>query len=72
MARIRTGCLLDAISLFYCCEMLSLDCSVIYFQYIHAIVQLVDFDWPANILAGSHFWAQETQPLSPDGVCALV
>ena len=34
-------------------------------------MQLVDSDWPANILAGSHFQAQETRVLSPDGVCAL-
>ena len=34
-------------------------------------MQLVDSDWPANILAGSHFRAQETRALSPDGVCAL-
>ena len=34
-------------------------------------MQLLDSDWPANILAGSHFQAQETRALSPDGVCAL-
>ena len=34
-------------------------------------MQLLDSDWPANILAGSHFRAQETRALSPDGVCAL-
>ena len=34
-------------------------------------MQFVDSDWPANILAGSHFRAQETQALSPDGVCGL-
>ena len=34
-------------------------------------MQLVDSDWPTNILAGSHFRAQETRALSPDGVCAL-
>ena len=42
-----------------------------YFQYIHAIVQFLNSDWPANILAGSHFQAQETQALSPDGIYAL-
>ena len=34
-------------------------------------MQLLDSDWPANILAGSHFRAQETRTLSPDAVCAL-
>ena len=34
-------------------------------------MQLLDSDWPADILAGSHFRAQETRALSPDGVCAL-
>ena len=34
-------------------------------------MQLLDSDWPANILAGSYFQAQETRALSPDGVCAL-
>ena len=34
-------------------------------------MQLLDSDWPANILAASHFRAQETRALSPDGVCAL-
>ena len=34
-------------------------------------MQLLDSDWPANILAGSHFRAQETRALSPDGVCTL-
>ena len=34
-------------------------------------MQLLDSDWPANILAGSHFRAQETRALSPDGVCAF-
>ena len=38
---------------------------------LNAIVQLIDFDWPANILAGSYFCTQETQALSPDSVCAL-
>ena len=32
-------------------------CFFVYFQYIHAIVQLLDSDWPGA--------------LSPDGVCAL-
>ena len=42
------------------------------FQYIHAFMQLLDSDWPAYILAGLHFRAQEIRALSPDGVCALV
>ena len=41
------------------------------FQCFKTIMQLLDSDWPANILAGSHFRAQETRALSPDGVCAL-
>ena len=41
------------------------------FQYIYAIVQLVDSDLPANILAGLQFQAQESQAISPDGVCAI-
>ena len=28
-------------------------------------MQLLDSDWPANVLAGSHFRAQETRALSP-------
>ena len=36
------------------------------------IMQFLDSDWPANILVGSYFRAQETQASSPDGVCALV
>jgi len=28
-------------------------------------------DWPANILAGLNFWAQEIRPMSPDGVYAI-
>ena len=43
----------------------------LYFQYIQAIMQLIDSDSPVNILAGSHFWAQETQALLPDSVCTL-
>ena len=35
------------------------------------ITQLLDSDWPANILAGSHFRAQENGLMSPDGVCAI-
>ena len=42
-----------------------------FFHCFKTIMQLVDSDWPANILAGSHFRAQETRALSPDGVCAL-
>jgi len=34
-------------------------------------MQLLDSDWPANILAGSHFQAQENGLMSPDGVCAI-
>ena len=41
------------------------------FHCFKSITQLLDSDWPANILAGSHFRAQETRALSPDGVCAL-
>jgi len=37
-------------------------------KYIHAIMHCL---WPANVLAGSHFWAQEIRALSPDGVCTL-
>ena len=33
-------------------------------------MQLLDFDWP-NILAGSHFWAQENRPMSSDGACVV-
>ena len=42
-----------------------------FFHCFKTIMQLLDSDWPANILAGSHFRAQETRALSPDGVCAL-
>ena len=35
------------------------------------ITQLLDSDWPANILAGWHFRAQENGLMSPDGVCAI-
>ena len=34
-------------------------------------MQLLDSDWPANILAGSHFRAQENGLMSPDSVCAI-
>ena len=34
-------------------------------------MQLLDSDWPANILAGLHFRAQESGLMSPDGVCAI-
>ena len=34
-------------------------------------MQLLDSDWPANILAGLHFQAQENGLMSPDGVCAI-
>jgi len=41
------------------------------FQYIHAIVQLADSDWPGNIMARSYFRAQESQAMSLDGVYAI-
>ena len=41
------------------------------FQFICATMQLLDSDWPANILAGLNFQAQENQLMSPDGVCAI-
>ena len=41
------------------------------FQCFKTIMQLLDSDWSANILAGSRFRAQETRALPPDGVCAL-
>jgi len=34
-------------------------------------MQLLDFDWPANIIAELNFWAQENRLMSPDGVCAI-
>jgi len=34
-------------------------------------MQLLNFDWPANILAGLNFRAQEIRLMSPDGVCAI-
>jgi len=34
-------------------------------------VQLLDSDWPANILSGSHFRAQENELMSPDSVCTI-
>ena len=34
-------------------------------------MQLLDSDWPANILAGAHFRTQENGLMSPDGVCAI-
>ena len=36
-----------------------------------AIVQRLDSDWPANILSGSHFRAQENELMSPDSVCTI-
>jgi len=33
--------------------------------------QLLDSDWPANILAGLSFHAQENRLMSPDGVCTI-
>ena len=35
------------------------------------IMQLLDSDWPANILAGLNFRAQENRLMSPDSVCAI-
>ena len=35
------------------------------------ITQFLDSDWPANILAGLHFRAQENGLMSPDSVCAI-
>ena len=35
------------------------------------IMQLLDSYWPANILAGSYFQAQENELLSPDGICSI-
>jgi len=32
------------------------------------IMQLLDSDWPANILAGMQFWAQENGLMSPVGL----
>ena len=32
-------------------------------------MQLPNSDWPANILAGTHFQTQENGLMSPDGVC---
>ena len=34
-------------------------------------MQLLDSDWPANILAGAHFRTQESGLMSPDGSCAI-
>ena len=34
-------------------------------------MHLLNSDWPANILAGAHFQAQENGLMSPDGVCAI-
>ena len=35
------------------------------------IIQLLDSDWPANILANVYFQTQENGLMSPDGVCAI-
>ena len=35
------------------------------------ITQLLDSDWPANILAGLNLRAQENGLMSPDGVHAI-
>ena len=34
-------------------------------------MQLLDSDWPANILAGANFRTQNNGLMSPDGVCAI-
>ena len=34
-------------------------------------MQLLDSDWPANILAGLNFQAQENRLVLPDGVCTI-
>ena len=36
------------------------------------ITQLLDCDWPANILAGLKFWAQEHQLMLSHIVCTIV
>jgi len=41
------------------------------FQFIHMIFLLLD-SWPANILAGLNFRAQENRLMSPDGVCTII
>ena len=35
------------------------------------ILQLLNSDWPANILAGFNFLAKENGLMSPDGACAI-
>ena len=34
-------------------------------------MQLLDSYWPANILAGLNFWAQENRLVLPDSVCTI-
>jgi len=34
-------------------------------------MELLNSDWPANILAGVHFQIQENGLMSPDGVCTI-
>ena len=46
-------------------------CFFLDFQLFRTIMQLLDFDWPANILAGWHFQAQENGLMSPHGVCVI-
>ena len=46
-------------------------CFSLDFQFTCTITQLLDSDWPANILAKLNFRAQESQLMSPDGVCAI-
>jgi len=41
------------------------------FQSICTITKLLDFYWPANILVGLNFLAQENPLMSPNGVCAI-
>jgi len=34
-------------------------------------MQLLDSDWPANILAGAHFQTQKNGLMSPDSIYAI-
>ena len=46
-------------------------CFSLDFQLFRTIMQLLDSDWPANILAGVHSQTQENGLMSPDGVCTI-
>jgi len=37
-------------------------CFYLNFQFTCAVMELLDSDWPANILAGLNFRAQENRP----------